>query len=146
MTGLPLVLDAEGLVAFSAAAPPESIRALLGEALGRGREVLTPTVACAEVARGVARTRALEAAVSRHDHSRGEQPALRLVDTDFGLARRVGAILDAAGVGSEGMVDAHVVAVCAPAGGGLVVTSDPVDIMALAAAVPAVRIRVTDVR
>jgi hypothetical protein len=45
--------------------------------------------------------------------------------------------------GSERIVDAHVVAVCLPAGGGLVVTSDPDDIAALAAAVPAVRVRVT---
>jgi hypothetical protein len=65
-----------------------------------------------------------------------------LIDTDFDLARRVGTILAASGHGSEHLVDAHVVAVCVPAGGALVVTSDPDDIVGLAAAVPAARIRV----
>jgi len=96
---------------------------------------------CAEVARGRDRTRALEAAVARHDRGRAERPAVRLIDTDFSLARQVGALLDATGSGSERMVDAHVVAVCVPFGGGLVVTSDPDDVTALAAAVPAARIR-----
>jgi predicted nucleic acid-binding protein len=143
MNGAPLVLDAAGLDAMAAARPSEMMRALLGEAYRRGREVLTPTVVCAEVARGAARTRALEATVARHDRRRGEQPPLRLVDTDFALARQVGAILAATRRGSDRIVDAHVVAVCIPPGGGLVVTSDPDDIVALAAAVPAVRIRVT---
>ena len=142
MSGVPLVLDAAGLDALSAARPPEMMRALLGEAHRRGREVLAPTLACAEVARGAKRTRALEAAVSRHDRQRGEQPPIRLVDTDFGLSRQVGAILHASRSGSDRVVDAHVVAVCVPSGGGLVVTSDSDDIAALAAAVPAARIRV----
>ena len=142
MNGAPLVLDAAGLDAIAAARPPELVRALLAEAHRRGREVIAPTVACAEVARGVKRTRALEAAVARHDRRRAEQPPLRLVDTDFNLARQVGAILAATRSGSDRMVDAHVVAVCLPTGGGLVVTSDPDDIAALAGAVPAARIRV----
>jgi predicted nucleic acid-binding protein len=96
---------------------------------------------CAEVARGHARTRALEAAISRHDRSRAERPAIRLVDTDFRLARQVGAILNATGLGTEHIVDAHVVAVCVPTGGGLIVTTDPNDISELADAVPAARIR-----
>lgn len=141
MSGIPLVLDAAGLDALSAARPPEMMRALLAEAHRRDREVLVPTVACAEVARGAKRTRALEAAVSRHDQQRGERPPIRLVDTDFGLARQVGAILHASRSGSDRLVDAHVVAVCVPSGGGLVVTSDPDDIAALASAVPAARIR-----
>ncbi|MEX2548576.1 MAG: hypothetical protein WD830_12440 [Chloroflexota bacterium] len=53
-------------------------------------------------------------------------------------------ILEATGSGSERIVDAHVVAVCVPAGGGLVVTSDASDIAALAAAVPAARIHTTE--
>lgn len=69
-----------------------------------------------------------------------------MVDTDFALARQVGAVLHAGRSGSEQIVDAHVVAVCIPAGGGLVVTSDPDDIIALAAAVPAARIRVVNPR
>jgi len=144
--GAPLVLDAAGLDAMAAPRPPETIRALLAEAHRRGREVITPTVVCAEVARGAARTRALEATVARHDRQRGEQPPLRLVDTDFTLARQVGAILAATRSASDRIVDAHVVAVCIPPGGGLVVTSDPDDIVALAAAAPAARIRVVHPR
>lgn len=143
MTGAPLILDAAGLAGLAASRPPDRLRALLAEAHRRGREVLTPSLVCAEVARGRARTRAVEAALARHERSRGERPAVRLVDTDFGLARQVGAILDASGSGSERIVDAHVVAICLPYGGGLVVTSDPDDIAALASAVPAARIRTT---
>lgn len=143
MTGLPLVLDAAGIEALAALRPPDMFRALLAEAHRRGCEVIAPTVVCAELARGGARTRALEAAVSRHDRARPERPALRLVDTDFDLARQVGAILEASASGSERIVDAHVVAVCVPTGGGLVVTTDPADIAELAGAVPAVRILTT---
>jgi predicted nucleic acid-binding protein len=141
LTGAPLILDAAGLEALAARRPPDTFRALLAEALRRDREVLTPTLVCAELARGRPRTAALEAAVARHDRARGERPAVRLVDTDFDLARQVGAILDAAGAGSERVVDAHVIAVCIPFGGGLVITSDPDDIAGLAASVPAARIR-----
>ncbi|MGH9153919.1 MAG: PIN domain-containing protein [Acidimicrobiales bacterium] len=143
MSGLPLVLDAAGLGALASAYPPETLRALLAEASRRSREVIAPTLVCAEVARGRSRTRALEGAVSQHRREHGERPALRLVDTDFALARQVGAILEASGAGRDRVVDAHVVAVCVPAGGGLVVTSDPDDIAGLAAAVPAARIRTT---
>ena len=144
MSGVPLVLDAAGLEAVSAARPPAMMRALLGEAHRRGREVLAPSLVCAEVARGPKPTRALEAAVARHDRHRGEQPPVKLVDTDFGLARQVGAILHASRSGSDRIVDAHVVAVCVPSGGGLVVTRDPGGIAALATAVPAARIRVVN--
>ena len=138
---LPVVLDAAGLAELSDPHPSDRFRALLAEAARRGREVVSPTVVCAEVARGRSRTRALEAALSRHRAGRGERPAVRLVDTDFRLARQVGAVLDTAGAATEMVVDAHVVAVCVPAGGGLVVTSDVDDIAALATAVPAARIR-----
>jgi predicted nucleic acid-binding protein len=137
----PLVLDAAGLSGLIDTRPPDKLRALLAEAHRLGREVLCPTVVCAEMARGRGRTRALEVAVSRHDRPSGERPAIRLIDTDFPLARHVGALLHATGRGSERIVDAHAVAICLPHGGGLVVTGDPDDINELAAALPAVRIR-----
>jgi predicted nucleic acid-binding protein len=136
----PLVLDAAGLDALGGAPPPESVRALLAEAHRRGADVIVPTIVCAELCRGAARTRAVEAALGRHDRSRGERPAVRRRDTDFTLARQVGAILHGAEASTADIVDAHVVATCASAGGGLVVTADPVDIERLAQAVPAVRI------
>lgn len=141
MSAAPLVLDAAGLDALCAARPPDWFRALLAEAHKRGREVVSPTVVCAEIARGRARTAALEAALGRHDHTRGERPAVRLVDTTLDLARQVGAILEAAGSGSDRLVDAHVVAVCVTFGGGLVVTADAGDIIDLADGVPATRVR-----
>lgn len=143
MSAAPLVLDAAGLEALCAPRPPDRFRALLAEAHRRDREVIAPTLVCAEIARGRARTAALEAAVGRHDRARGERPAIRLIDTTFALARQVGAILDAAGAGSDRMVDAHVVGVCVAFSGGLVVTSDPKDINQLAEGVPTARIRTT---
>lgn len=136
----PLVLDSAGLDALAATLPPPALRALLHEALERDRDVLVPAVVCAEVCRGAARTRRVEAAVARHRPTRGQRPPVTLVDTDFGLARQVGAVLHGAGATSADVVDAHVVAVCARHGGGLVVTSDPDDIARLAAAVPSARI------
>jgi predicted nucleic acid-binding protein len=115
-------------------------RALLREALDRGREVLVPAVVCAKACRGPARTRRVETALARHRPACGQRPPVAVVDTDFALARQVGAVLFGAGAGSGDLADAHVVALCARRGGGLVITSDPEDIARLAAAVPAARI------
>jgi predicted nucleic acid-binding protein len=101
---------------------------------------LVPAVVCAECCRGLARTRAVEAVLSRGRHPGNKQPAVRLVPTDFELARRVGSILHGAAAETADVVDAHVVAVAVSLGGGIVITSDPVDVQRLAAAVPAVTI------
>jgi predicted nucleic acid-binding protein len=135
----PVVLDAGGLDELSKSKPSDLFRALLREAWKRDREVLVPAVVCAELARGVKRTRAIEAALSRHDRASG-QPPVSIVDTDFDLARLVGSILFTSDTGTEDLVDAHVVAVCATHQGGLIVTVDPDDIQRLAQAVPSVRI------
>ncbi|MGH3908374.1 MAG: hypothetical protein ACRDTE_29945 [Pseudonocardiaceae bacterium] len=58
--------------------------------------------------------------------------------TDFVLARQVGAVLHWAG--SADLAVAHLAAVCARRGGGLVITSDPDDIARLAVVVPAARV------
>lgn len=137
---LPVVLDSDGLDALASTRPPTVFRALLEEALDRGREVLVPAVVCAEVCRAPARTRQVESALRRHGPDRRRHPPVEVVDTDFALARHVGAVLHGASAGSAEIVDAHVVAVCARHGGGLVVTSDPGDIERLAQAVPSARI------
>ncbi len=62
------------------------------------------------------------------------------MDTDFTLARLVGSILYSGNVGTEDLVDAHVVAICSIHGAGLVITVDPEDILRLAQAVPSVRV------
>lgn len=137
---LPVVLDADGLDALADPSPPSALRALLREALDRGRDVLVPAVVCAEACRGIDRTRRVETALARHRPAGGQRPPVAVVDTDFVLARQVGALLYGAGAGSADIVDGHVVAVCARHGGGLVITSDPEDIARLAAAVPAARV------
>jgi predicted nucleic acid-binding protein len=137
---LPVILDSAGLDALASARPPAAFRALLSEAWERGRDVLLPAIVCAEVCRTAARTRAVEVAVNRHDAGAGQRPAVRIVDTTVDLARSVGAILARSRASSADIVDAHVVAVAARHGGGLVVTSDPSDISRLADAVPAARI------
>jgi predicted nucleic acid-binding protein len=137
---LPVVLDADGLDALADPSPPSLFRALLREALDRGRDVLVPAVVCAEACRGPARTRRVETALARHRPTRGQRPPVAVVDTDFVLARQIGAVLHGAGARSADLADAHVVAVCARRGGGLVITSDPEDIARLAAAVPAARV------
>ena len=60
--------------------------------------------------------------------ARKRYPGIEVIDTDHGLARRIGNILAAAGAGSEHHVDATVVA----HGGGVILTSDPNDIERLA--------------
>lgn len=137
---VPLVLDADGLDALCEPKPPPKMQALLDEAWARDRDILVPAVVCAEACRGVPRTRRVEAAVARHDSTRGKTPPVQVVPTDFGLARQVGAILHGAGADSSDMVDAHVVAVCALRGGGMVVTADSQDIHRLAQAIPSVRV------
>jgi predicted nucleic acid-binding protein len=136
----PLILDADGLDALSERRPPDRLRALLGEALKRGGEVLVPAVVCAECCRGLGRTRAVETALSGRSHGRGGLPAVRVVPTDFDLACRVGAVLHAAGAATSEMVDAHAVAVASLHGGGIVVTSDGDDVERLALTLPGVRV------
>lgn len=135
----PVVLDAEGLSALAEDRPPNRLRLILDEAHRQQRDVLVPAVVCAEVCRGIERTRAVEAAISRAGRPHGRSPVV-IVETDFELARQVGAILHATRSGTEDLVDAHVVAACISHGGGLVVTSDPDDIARLASASPGTRV------
>ena len=135
----PVVLDADGLSALAEVRPPNRLRLILDEAHRQDRDVLVPAVVCAEVCRGIERTRAVEAAISRARCRHGRAPVV-IVDTDFELARQVGAILHATRSGTEDLVDAHVVAACVCYGGGLVITSDPDDIARLATALPGTRV------
>lgn len=113
-----------------------ALRALLRRTAERGGEVCCAAVTLAEVCRGTARTRRTEAALVR---DRGGQ-RIRVVPTDERLAKLVGAILYSTGSASDRLADAHVVAACARSDAAVVVTADPGDIVALAAAVPATRI------
>src|SRR5208337_4436425 len=122
MTGAPLILDADGLDALTEQPPPDRLRALLAEAWERKSDVLVPALVCAECCRGAAR------------------PAVRVVPTDFDLARRVGSVLHGVGADTKDIVDAHSVAVASMHGRAVVATADPDDILRLASAMAAVRI------
>ncbi|MGH3984011.1 MAG: PIN domain-containing protein [Pseudonocardiaceae bacterium] len=112
------------------------MRALLRSAIDDGGEVRSAAVTLAEVCRGVARTRRVEAALARR---RGGQ-RIRIVPTDERFAKLVGAILHDTGSSSEHIADAHVVATCTTVDSAIVLTADPGDIAALATAVPGTRI------
>ena len=113
MTGPPLILDADGLDALTEQPPPDQLRALLAEAWERRSDVLVPALVCAECCRGAGRTRGVEASLARHRGTRAERPAVRVVPTDFDLARRVGVHPSRRrrGAGTADIVDAHSVAV-----------------------------------
>jgi predicted nucleic acid-binding protein len=130
-----VVLDAGAFDTLNTKAGAK-LRDLLARAITRGAEVWCAAVTLAEVARGTARTRELETALSR---KHGGQP-IRLVVTDEELAKQVGGILYAAKKGSDSIADAHVIAACIPAEVAIVITTDPGDIAELSAAVPGVKI------
>lgn len=140
MTGTPLILDADGLDALTEQPPPDRLRALLAEAWARKSDVLVPALVCAECCRGAKRTRAVEASLARHRGIRATWPAVRVVPTDFDLARRVGSVLHGANANSKDIVDAHSVAMASVHGRAIIVTADPDDILHLASAMPGVRI------
>jgi predicted nucleic acid-binding protein len=140
MTGPPLILDADGLAALTEQPPPDRLRALLAEAWNRRSDVLVPAIVCAECCKGARRTRAVGASLARQGDTRSARPAVRVIPTDFELARRVGSVLHGAGASTADIVGAHSVAVASIQGSAVVVTADPSDILRLASAVPTVRI------
>jgi predicted nucleic acid-binding protein len=135
MISLVAVLDA---TAFDALDSPDGrgVRQLFRRVLERGGEVRCAAVTLAEVCRGTARTRRVEAAVAR---DRGGQ-RIQVVPTDERLAKLVAAILHEAGRGSADLGAAHVVAVSAEADVAVVVTEDADDVAVLSEALPGTRI------
>ncbi len=99
-----------------------------------------PAVVCAEACRGLARTREVEALLARHAPDGYRTRPIQVVDTNFEMARLVGAVLFAGSAGSEDIVDAHLVAICINRGGGMVLTSDPSNLERLSAPFLGVRI------
>ena len=124
-----VALDAE---AFNALAGPASVRKqrerrLLRAAAEQGRDVLVPSLVLAELYRGRGHNQLVDACLAR------ERASLATRDTDRDLARIVGGVLAGAAARSTLIVDAHVVAVVVEAGGGVVLTGDPDDLLRLAA-------------
>jgi predicted nucleic acid-binding protein len=136
MNATSVVLDCAALsdLADGETQRPSSItRAILRVAWERGHHVLVPAVVCAEACRGQARTRAVEALLARHAPDRHQSKPIRVVDTDFEMARVVGTVLFSGSAGSEDLVDAHLVSICINRGGGVILTSDPSDLVRLSA-------------
>lgn len=122
------MLDSEALsvLAEGASRSGREVRALLAAAERLDRDVVVPAVVLAELYRGPGRNRMVDACLAR-------ETGLEVRDTDRELARFVGGVLAAAGVGSEMLVDAHVVAAAVERGGGVLATSDRDDLARLAA-------------
>lgn len=123
-----VALDAETV---SVLAGPDSpthrrLREALEAAERQHATVVIPTVVLAELYRGRSRSQQVDAMLARH------KTTIVLRDTDRTLARFVGAALHAAGLGSEHVVDAHVVATVVEGGGGIALTGDPHDLDRLA--------------
>ena len=130
-----LVLDAGAFDVLDTSAGT-GLRAVMRRASTREWDVCCAAVTLAEVCRGRARTRRVEAALARDRGGR----RIRVISTDEQLAKLVGAIMDDTHSGSDMLADAHVVAVCAGADHAVVVTVDPHDIVRLATALRGVRI------
>ena len=124
-----VALDSEALMALAGAdsGAKRRVRRAIEAASRTGHDVVVPTLVLAELYRGFGRSQLVDALLARHEE------AIACRDTDRNLARFVGAVLHAAGVGSEYIVDAHVVAIAAEAGGGVLLTSDADDLRRLAA-------------
>jgi len=133
-----LVLDIAALSALAVTASPQKrvVRSALTAALRLERDAVVPAVVLAEMYRGRNHNQAVDACLSR-------ETGLAVRGTDPPLARLVGGILAAAGVGSAHMVDAHVVAAAVEAGRGVCLTGDPDDLAKLAA--PNANVQVVDV-
>jgi len=121
-----LVLDAEALNALATGGAGEArVRAALTAAVNRSVPVLVPAVVLAELYRGAAHDQRVDSCLAR-------QGGIEIAETDRPLAKRVGHLLSAAGLGSAHLADAHTVAVAVTHGGGVVLTGDVADIQRLA--------------
>lgn len=125
-----LVLDSGGLSAC--AENHEKARAALSMCESAGTPVFLPSVIIAESTRATARDAMVNRIIA----------GVTVVAIDHDIAREAAALKNKAQMsGVEHTIDAIVVAVAALAGGGAILTSDPIDITALADRRPDLRIR-----
>ncbi len=131
-----LILDSEALSAL--ARPHEDrrrhdrVRAALRTAARRGELVRVPSAVLVEVYRGGGTDQPIDLVLARG--------FARVVTTGVRIARIAGHLLARIGSGSELAIDALVVATAIRLGGGLILTHDTSDLLALAADHPNVRI------
>lgn len=129
-----VVLDSEALNVLVRDLPGEQhVREWLVAAHRAGREVTVPAAVLAELYRTAGHEARVDSLLSR-------QRGVSITDTDRYLARIIGRLLAAAGRGSEDHVDASAVAAAVIKGGGVVLTTDPGDLSAIAAGSAAVSI------
>ncbi len=130
-----LVLDSEAIAALARGGEQErTVRAALTAAADSSTEVVVPAAALAELYRGVAGDQAIDACL-------GAEGGIAVIPTDRPLARRIGKILADAGRATEDHADGSVVAVCAAAGGGLILTGDPRKVTELCGRTPTIVVR-----
>lgn len=130
-----LVLDSEAIAALARGGEQErTVRAALTAASGTSTQVVVPAAALAELYRGVAGDQAIDACL-------GAEGGIAVIPTDRPLARRIGKILADAGRATEDHADGSVVAVCAAAGGGLILTGDPRKVTELCGRTPTIVVR-----
>jgi|GEM_PF-1066636 len=130
-----LVLDSEAVAALARGGEQErTVRAALTAASEAATEVVVPAAALAELYRGGAGDQAVDACL-------GAEGGIAVVPTDRSLARRIGKILADAGRATEDHADGSVVAVCAAAGGGLILTGDPRKVTELCGAGTTIAVR-----
>jgi len=131
-----LILDSEALNSLAHASERPALahraRAILGVAHEEGALVRVPAPVLAEVCRG----RPADAAVHRVLNGRG----IVVVDLVASAARRAGALLARARLGSAHAVDAFVVATAIEFGGAVIATGDPEDMGRLSAGFREVRV------
>jgi len=131
-----LVLDSEAVNALARPSQRSVLavraRAILQLAHEHGALVRIPAPVLAQVCRGGA----FDAAVDRLLNGRG----IGVVALTSGMARRAGAILARARLGSAHAIDAFVVATAMELGGAVIATHDPDDLRRLASGLAHVRI------
>lgn len=121
-----LLLDSEAIssIAHGPVARRDRVRALVAEMRRRQLPVATVAAVLAEVVRGRARDAAVFAGLHR------ERVEVYPVDSRVGV--RAGQLLGSVGAGSEGAIDAFIVAVGDLAGGAVIATVDVGDVELLA--------------
>lgn len=131
-----LILDSEALNALARSSERPTLahraRAILSVAHEEGALVRVPAPVLAEVCRG----RPADAAVHRVLNGRG----IVVVDLVAATARRAGALLARARLGSAHAVDAFVVATAIEFGSAVIATGDPEDMGRLSAGLRDVRV------
>jgi hypothetical protein len=131
-----LILDSEAVNALARASRrsvrAERSRAVLQVAYEKGARVRIPAPVLAEVCRGGA----VDAPVDRLLGGRG----IVVVDLTMRIARRAGALLAGAKLGSAHAVDAFVVATAAEFAPAVIATGDPDDLSRLSSRMAQVRI------